>query len=134
MISFWYRLLRALGFKTPAVRTYHMEDELAYSLRVLAENEEISEQEVAAELLSDAVSRRGIYQETLRRWRALTPREQQVTELICQRYTTGEMAAHLRISEATVRCHVRNILRKFGVHSRTELNLLLADWKFLDGG
>jgi DNA-binding CsgD family transcriptional regulator len=130
MMSFWYRLLRTLGFKTPVVRTYHLDDEQARSLRLLAETEELSEQQITARLLADAFARQEAYQGLVQRWRMLSPREQQVTSLICLHYTTGEIAAQLMISESTVRSHVRRILEKFGVHSRTELCILLADWNF----
>jgi PAS domain S-box-containing protein len=51
---------------------------------------------------------------------SLTPREREVLALLARGLETGEMADALSISPSTVRNHVRNILGKFGVHSRLE--------------
>lgn len=50
----------------------------------------------------------------------LTPREREVLALLARGLDTGEMADALSISPPTVRNHIRNILGKFGVHSRLE--------------
>jgi DNA-binding NarL/FixJ family response regulator len=50
--------------------------------------------------------------------RGLTPREQEVLELIAGGLTNGEIAAKLLISEKTVDHHVSAILAKLGVPSR----------------
>jgi LuxR family maltose regulon positive regulatory protein len=50
----------------------------------------------------------------------LTPREQDVFELICDGRTNKEIAMALFLSVVTVKVHVRNILRKLGVRTRTE--------------
>ena len=129
-MSFWLRLLRALGFYTPVERTYYLDEEVVRSLRILAEQEQRSEDEIAASFITNGVSRRRASQETLARWFSLSPREQQVAMMICHNYTTGEMAAHLIISTNTVKSHVRSVLRKFDVHSRGELRIVLADFDF----
>jgi DNA-binding CsgD family transcriptional regulator len=51
----------------------------------------------------------------------LTPREQQVTQLIAQGAGTAEIAARLYLSAHTVRDHVKAIFEKVGVSSRGEL-------------
>lgn len=51
---------------------------------------------------------------------ALTPRELEVLRLVAVGVNTRAVAAHLRVSLATVRNHVQNILGKLGVHSRLE--------------
>ncbi|MGN6780596.1 MAG: LuxR C-terminal-related transcriptional regulator, partial [Marmoricola sp.] len=51
---------------------------------------------------------------------APTPRELEVLQLIAGGRTNHQIASELDISENTVRQHVRNILDKFQVHSRTE--------------
>lgn len=127
---FWNRLLRALGFRVPLKRTYRLDEDLVQSLQTLAERERLSEEQVAANLISEAMVRRQAEQSILRRWRSLTPREQQVTALVCQNYTTGEIANYLVISHATVKSHVRNILIKFELEDRAELRLLLSDFDF----
>jgi PAS domain S-box-containing protein len=50
----------------------------------------------------------------------LTEREREVLSLLARGASTADMARLLSISRSTVRNHVRNILDKFGVHSRIE--------------
>jgi LuxR family maltose regulon positive regulatory protein len=50
----------------------------------------------------------------------LTPREQEVLELVAAGLTNGEIAAQLVISVETVKKHVGNIRAKLGVSNRTE--------------
>jgi len=62
----------------------------------------------------------------------LTPREQEVLGLIAQGLTNREIAKTLFVSEATAKVHVRHILEKLRVRSRTEAALLAAE--IADGG
>jgi len=50
----------------------------------------------------------------------LTPREQQVLELLVQAATGDEIAERLSVSPHTVRTHINNVMHKLGVHSRSE--------------
>jgi two-component system NarL family response regulator len=50
----------------------------------------------------------------------LTGREMEVLELIVQGQSNKEIGASLKISEATVKSHVNNILGKLGVTDRTQ--------------
>ncbi|HET7549777.1 MAG TPA: LuxR C-terminal-related transcriptional regulator [Gemmatimonadaceae bacterium] len=50
----------------------------------------------------------------------LSPREQEIHELIAQGLTNPEIARLLFISESTTKVHVRHILEKLGVRSRVE--------------
>jgi DNA-binding NarL/FixJ family response regulator len=50
----------------------------------------------------------------------LSLREQEVLELVARRYTNKEIAAQLVISEYTVKNHLRNILSKLHLRSRTQ--------------
>jgi Response regulator containing a CheY-like receiver domain and an HTH DNA-binding domain len=54
----------------------------------------------------------------------LTPREHQVLQLLTRGRTNREIAASLVIEEGTAKVHVRHILRKLGVRSRTEAAVL----------
>jgi DNA-binding NarL/FixJ family response regulator len=51
---------------------------------------------------------------------ALTLREQEVLELVAQRYTNKEIAQRLVVSEYTIKNHLSNILSKLHLRSRAE--------------
>lgn len=51
---------------------------------------------------------------------ALTGRELEVLEFVAQSLTSREIGERLFISENTVKNHIRNILDKLGLHSRSE--------------
>ena len=53
----------------------------------------------------------------------LTPREREVYSLLATGKTNREIATTLFITETTAKVHVRNVLRKLGVRSRTEAAL-----------
>ena len=53
----------------------------------------------------------------------LSPREAEVLDLLTLGYTNKEIAKALYIAEVTVKVHVRQILRKLGVRSRTQAAL-----------
>jgi DNA-binding NarL/FixJ family response regulator len=50
----------------------------------------------------------------------LTGREEEVLSAIAEGLGTDEVALRLGISQATVQSHVKNVLAKFGVHSKVE--------------
>jgi DNA-binding CsgD family transcriptional regulator len=56
-----------------------------------------------------------------------TPRERKILTLLSQSRSTEQLAGELKISPATVRNHIRNILRKTRAHSRLEA-VLHAIW------
>jgi ATP/maltotriose-dependent transcriptional regulator MalT len=60
---------------------------------------------------------------------ALTPREKEVLTLISRGRTNAEIASELVIAEVTAKAHVRNIIRKLGVRSRTEAAIAVLQGK-----
>jgi DNA-binding NarL/FixJ family response regulator len=58
---------------------------------------------------------------------ALTPREQEIAELVAQGATNRQIAEHLVISEKTVESHLSRIFAKLGVNSRTAAVHALAN-------
>jgi two-component system response regulator NreC len=121
------RLFRGLR-AGPSV--FSFDEELVGALAAMAEREQRTEQEVAAELLALAIAQRDAAEAQLMRWRALTPREQQVVALVCLNYTNEQIANRLVISPETVKTHIRNVLWKLNLASKVELRQLLADWDF----
>ncbi|MGP3983986.1 helix-turn-helix transcriptional regulator [Streptomyces sp. KR80] len=56
-------------------------------------------------------------------WKALTPTERRVTELVATGQSNQDIATSLFLSRRTVETHISHILRKLGVRSRTEIAL-----------
>jgi len=56
----------------------------------------------------------------------LTPREQDVTALICLNFTSRQIAARLHIFPETVKTHVERVLSKFNVPDHNTLRMLLS--------
>ena len=59
-------------------------------------------------------------QPTLDDIKSLTSREREVLSYIAHGWTNGCIAAHLVLSEATIKTHVRRILAKLGLHDRSQ--------------
>ena len=70
------------------------------------------------------------YNYKIKKWRLLTPREQEIATLICASNTNGEIARRLNISIATVKTHIRNILRKFNLNGKEQLRQYFEGWEF----
>jgi DNA-binding NarL/FixJ family response regulator len=121
----WQRLRRARDRQV-----LQLDLPLIESLQDLAEREQRTTEAVAAELLSLALQQRRAAEANLQCWGLLSPREQQVAALVCLNYSNAQIAARLSISPSTVKTHVSNVLRKFGLERRTDLRLVMAEWDF----
>jgi DNA-binding CsgD family transcriptional regulator len=126
-MDLWQRLRRWLA---PRPRSFHLDTGLAAPLLELARRQQRSPDEVAADLLAEALQQRQVDAENTRLWRSLTRREQEVTALICLNYTSDEIALRLSLSPETVKTHARRILAKSGLSSRARLRQRLRHWDF----
>lgn len=124
------RLLDKVGLRRVERRRFALEGALARYVQTLAEREQRPPGEIASDLLASGAAQRDLVEETYQRWVTLSPREQQVTALVCLNYTNRQIGSLLSISTETVKSHVKKILIKFDLHSKKELRLLLSDWDF----
>ncbi len=61
---------------------------------------------------------------------SLTNQQTRILRLICEGKLNKQIAYDLSIAETTVKAHVTAIMRKLGVHSRTQAVLIAKDGKF----
>lgn len=107
-----------------------LSDDMLKALRLMAKQNGRSEHDLTVDLIHSGYAQQQVSWELVRCWRSLTPHERQVVALICCNYTNRQIAEQLVVSVETVRSHVSQCLRKFGVRNRRELSLLLAGWQF----
>ena len=79
------------------------------------------EQAAAEKMLEDLLSRPNTQNPEERKISALTSREREVIDLVCQGLRNKEMPGRLHISDATVSHHLTSIYRKLEVDDRTSL-------------
>ncbi|MBG0773753.1 response regulator [Oleidesulfovibrio alaskensis] len=60
-------------------------------------------------------------------WETLTPREQEIFQLVAEGYKNREIAEMLVVSVKTVEKHRSNLMQKLGVHSAAELRALALE-------
>jgi predicted ATPase/DNA-binding SARP family transcriptional activator/DNA-binding CsgD family transcriptional regulator len=87
----------------------------------LAEGQAMSLQEAAQYALSEEESATPEQPSSGAQPPNLTPREQEVAVLVARNLTNRQIASDLTLSEHTVATHVRNILKKLGLRSRSEI-------------
>ncbi len=69
-------------------------------------------------------------EEAIHRLAALTRQQAKILQLICEGKLNKQIAWELSIAETTVKAHVTAIMRKLGVHSRTQAVLLAGETNF----
>jgi DNA-binding CsgD family transcriptional regulator len=62
----------------------------------------------------------------------ITPREQEILELICQDLTNAEVAKRLKISESTVETHRQNIRQKLGARGIAGVVVTALRWNLIE--
>ncbi len=124
------KLMRDLSLSRTSVRSFQLDEEMSQSLQDLAERQQRPLNQVASDLLSQALHQQQKDSEIQRNWITLSPREQQVVALVCLGYTNRQIAASLSISSETVKTYLDHARLKFGVRSKAELRQVLAAWNF----
>lgn len=70
---------------------------------------------------SRAISTRGLVADAGDRVKSFSPQQIRVLQLICQGLLNKQIAYCLNLSEATVKCHIAEIMQKLGVSTRTQV-------------
>ena len=103
---------------------------LMQTIEELAYQEQRPKEAIAADLIDLAIEQRRANEWYAHCWENLTTREQEVAALVCLGYSNRQIATRLSISLSTTKTHVHNILGKFDLNNRTELQAALSYWDF----
>jgi two-component system response regulator NreC len=96
-------------------------DDLIYAIRSAYANEIYLYPTLAKALVSDFIQRNRAAPAAAEPLEALTSREDEVLAMLAEDLSNDEIAEQLVISRHTVARHRENIMRKLGLHSRSEL-------------
>jgi DNA-binding NarL/FixJ family response regulator len=94
--------------------------ELAAAIRSVASGDAWLAPAIARKLIADFANRPSSVLPAPEQMRRLTHREREVLVLIAHGLTNQAVAAHLIVSQATVRTHLGRILVKLGLHDRAQ--------------
>lgn len=111
-------------------RRYHVDLDMAAYLQDLAAEKDNDPQQVAKEIFAEGIISHFQNEHIHQIWERLTPREQEVTALVCLGYTNNEISTKLMISPNTVKSHISHVMSKFGGAKRAKIQRLLGDWDF----
>ena len=126
-MSFWRQFLAWLGLGDEPTRSFEMQQTLVDQLQALAEREQLPVEDLTSDLLQDGLKQYDLRQETERCWASLSERQKQVARLIYIGLTNRQAADELYVSPDTIKSHMRVILFKFDLHSRSELRSRLRE-------
>ena len=130
-MSIWARLLAVIGLRPiSARRKYKVSESMQVTLATLAQHEGRPEDELIQDLLAAGLTQYYSSDVLLQQWETLSPRERDVAALACLGCTNKEIGRRLSISPETVKTHLRNVLIKFNLRTRSELKLSLQKWDF----
>lgn len=118
-----------LGYIRPET-SVEVDPTLIPLIESIANREGLTATDTVNQLLSFAVGEQHFIDENLSLWETLTDREKETAAFTCLGYTNHEIAHKMVISPNTVKTHLRNVLQKFDVNSKAELQVLLASWDF----
>ena len=130
-MSIWARLLAVIGLRPiSAPRKFQVSESMQVTLTTLAQYEGRPENDLIQDLVAAGLTQYYESEDLWKKWRSLTPREQDVAALVCLGFTNREIAARLSIAPNTVKSRLQNVLRKFNIHKRTDLRAMLSIWDF----
>jgi len=107
-----------------------LNDDQVFKLAHMADDMDEPVHVVGSQLLDFALEQHYMRSEIIDKWEKLSPRQQEVTALICLGYKTLQIAAKLNISSETVKSHRKNIFRLLGVVSKKQLLEEFKGWNF----
>jgi len=105
-------------------------------LQQIAAKTGFSRQQIAQDLLNNALLDRQVSEAHLTHWQALTPRQQQVAALTCLNFTNRQIAARLSISPQTVNkfCHPGTMGVKIRLSTHPQLTMVQLLSKLVSPG
>ncbi len=114
--EYFFEVLRAgaSGYILKGAET----DQLIHALRTVVDDEVFLHPTVARQLVKDYLIRSDPGRGAQDR---LSPREQEVLQLLADGFTSREIAERLVVSQSTVYTHRNNLMRKLNLNSRHEL-------------
>ena len=93
-------------------------DRLVEAIRVVARGDALLDPAVTRGVIASATRRNGTNTASAQRLRQLTRRETETLSLLAQGLSNAEIAAHLVVSETTVKTHVGHLFTKLGLRDR----------------
>lgn len=93
-------------------------DRLVEAIRVVARGDALLDPAVTRGVIASATRRNGTDAASERRLRHLTRRETETLSLLAQGLSNAEIAAHLVVSETTVKTHVGHLFTKLALRDR----------------
>ena len=109
------------------------EDQLVSAIRVIATGGSLFAPSVTRRLIEE-FARRADSMTTPSALEALTAREVDVLRLVARGLTNAEIAAHLVVSEHTVKTHVAHILQKLALRDRTQAVVVAYESRLVSPG
>jgi DNA-binding NarL/FixJ family response regulator len=95
-------------------------DRLVEAIRVVAHGDALLDPAVTRSVIAAATRRSGTDPASARRLRQLTKRETEILGLLARGMSNAEIAAHLVLSETTVKTHVGHLFTKLTLRDRAQ--------------
>jgi DNA-binding NarL/FixJ family response regulator len=127
------KVIPQLSLGKTTLTTFEAFQVLVNVVRNLAVQEKCSVEQVLNDLVQMTKTRHEMSQIFREHRQRLTPREQEVAGLVCQRLTNKQIAIQLTISPDTVKTHVHKLLVKLNLHRKNELMAAFNEKDFISG-